>query len=357
MFTLVTGTPGASKTSNVIAKLLKETERPIFYRGIRDLQLPWKELTDEETKNWPEHLPDGAILVVDEAQQIWPQKRFTKEVPSGLTALETHRHRGWDVYFITQDPGLLDPHARKIANEHFHYVRPFGAPMVVEYHSGTGSITPSTRTDLKRCVQKKKPLPKEAWGYYKSAEIHTHKFRPPKILFIMLAALLIAPLSWWAYFERLSSKGEEARAVAPVANQAGQAGNVAQAAPVDQAKKSWKELLKPEIEGLPWTAPLYDDIARKPTVVPMLSGCRVRQKDLKDCECYTQQGTVVSGVSWQMCLKVIEGGMFNHLAAAGAERSSDAEARSTPTASVEHAGGPTVVSITYTPQPRITPSS
>src|SRR5690554_4543795 len=122
MFTLVTGAPGAGKTSftiarfvekenNLLKKLLallakfinktaeEKPKRPIFYRGIRDLKLDWTELTDEQTLEWPKHLPVGAILIVDEAQQLWPVRPSSRPVPEGLSALETHRHYGWDIVF------------------------------------------------------------------------------------------------------------------------------------------------------------------------------------------------------------------------------------------------------------------
>lgn len=346
MFVLVTGAPGASKTSNVIAKFYKETSRPIFYRGIRDLTLPWQELTDDEAKRWPEHLPEGAILIVDEAQQLWPVRSSSKPVPEGLAALETHRHNGWDIWFITQEPSLLDSHARKLANEHYHYVRPFGAPFVTEYHSGTGAVAVSSTNDLRRCSQKKKPLPKEAWKFYKSAEVHTHKFRPPKILFVLLAALLIAPLSWFSFFSKLTDGGlaqdgkQEVASAAPSAAPA-----AASSAPApERANRPWAELLKPEIAGLPFTAPLYDEIARKPTAVPKLAGCIVRRKELRDCTCYTQQGTVIADASWSMCMAFIEGGMFDHLASEqpSGQRGDAADAGSAPRAAAQGdlAGGP-----------------
>jgi hypothetical protein len=357
MFTLVTGAPGASKTSNVIAKYAKETSRPVFYRGIRDLTLPWQELTDEETKRWPDHLPDGALLIVDEAQQLWPRRSASQPVPIGLSALETHRHRGWDIVFITQDPGLLDVHARKIANEHFHYVRPFGAPFVTEYHCGTGSINPATRNDLKRCTEKKKPLPKSVWGLYKSAEVHTHKFRPPKILFVVLACAVLAPLAWYTFFSKFGSGGLAQDGKPVIEQSSSSASLVAPQEKSDEPKKSWKELLKPEVAGLPFTAPLYDDIARTPTAVPRLAGCVISRKTMSRCTCYTQQGTTIPDVSRDMCVAFIRGGMFNHLAKDEGERAGDGEARTTPPAPEGGpASGPSVVVIEKQSTPRLSAS-
>ena len=162
MFALVTGTPGAGKTSSTLLRFKDVKDRPVFYRGIRDLspELGWFELTDEQARDWHENVPEGGIVIIDEAQQLFPVRPSSREVPAGLKALETHRHKGWDVIFITQEPGLLDSHARKIANEHFHYVRPFQAPMITEYHCGTGAISPSNRADLARCSQSGSRSPK-----------------------------------------------------------------------------------------------------------------------------------------------------------------------------------------------------
>lgn len=348
MFVLVTGAPGASKTSNVIARFMKETGRPIYYRGIRDLTLSWNELTDEQTLDWPNHVPEGAILIVDEAQQLWPVRPSSKPVPAGLTALETHRHKGWDVWFITQEPSLLDSHARKLANEHFHYVRPFGAPFVVEYHSGSGAVSVGSSTDLNRCNKTKKALPKAAWGAYKSAEVHTHKFRPPKIVYLLIALIIIAPFAWWNFFRSVGEMG----GVAP-----GQESGPATQAPAPagagsgggQPRRPWRELLTPEIAGLPFTAPLYDDIARKPTAAPMLAGCVVRQRELRDCTCYTQQGTVIADAPWSMCMAFIKGGMFNHLASEqpSGRRGDAADAGGAPRAgaSGDLAGGPSAAQV------------
>lgn len=313
MFTLVTGAPGAGKTSTVIAKLADVKNRPIFYRGIRDLALDWQELTDDEARDWHENVPDGAIIVIDEAQQLFPVRAPSRPVPPGLTALETHRHHGWDVWFITQEPGLLDSHARKIANEHFHYVRPFGAPFVVEYHSGTGAVSVSSKSELAGCNQRKKALPKKAWGLYKSAEVHTHKFRPPKILYILAAMLLIVPLAWYSFFRDFSVAGtgvedsgiEQVGTFGPGRSSDGS---------VQPERKSWTELLTPEIQGLPFTAPLYDDKARVATSVPRVAACMHPPKRPRECVCYTQQGTKIFDMPWQMCAAFVRDGMFNHMA-------------------------------------------
>lgn len=315
MFTLVTGTPGSGKTSSTLLRFKDLKDRPVFYRGIRDLSsdLGWFELSDEQAKDWQDHVPEGAVVIVDEAQQLFPVRPSSRPVPAGLTALETHRHKGWDVVFITQEPGLLDSHARKIANEHIHYVRPFGAPMITEYHCGTGAISPSNRADLARCSQKRKALPKGAFGLYKSAEVHTHKFRPPRLLFVLGALVAVAAGSWWWFFSSFSLGGVEPDAATAVE------GVPRGAAPV--ASADWSTLLTPEVPGIPYTAPLYREAAVNVRAVPVISGCMAFETDQSDCRCYTQQGTRIRDLSLQVCKRALSDGVFNHLAASDPEPS------------------------------------
>lgn len=338
MFWLITGKPGNSKTSHAIDFVLhdkrfavegSETRRPVYYRGIRGLTLDWHELTDSETENWSDHVPDGAVLVVDEAQEIWPVRPSSKSVPRGVAALETHRHHGWDVIFISLDPSLLDANVRKICNEQFHYSRPFGAPFVIEYHSGSGYVNPASRTDLASCVQKKKRLPKRVWGLYKSAEIHTHKFRPPKVLFAIPIFAAVAGYFFWQFTSNYGVS-DDTSVITGETGAASTAGNTGSANGIGRYEvvtASWSEMMTPEIPGLPYTAPLYNDIARQPSTAPVIHGCMAFENDQSDCRCYTQQGTRIADMPHAMCLKALKDGVFNHLASNDSDASGRGAAR------------------------------
>ncbi|MBU57718.1 MAG: hypothetical protein CL543_02465 [Alcanivorax sp.] len=320
MFTLVTGAPGSSKTSHTLAKYMNEKSRPVYYRGIRDLKLEWNELTDDQAREWHEHVPDGAIVILDEAQQLFPVRPSSKAVPPGLTALETHRHHGWDVIFISQEPTLLDSHARKICNEHLHYSRPFGAPYAIEYHSGSGFVSPGNKSELDRCNKTRRKLPKQVFGLYHSAEIHTHKFRPPKLVYILVVVMAVAAFSWWKFFRDFEVAGAGATADAAVAEQS--SGGIARITGAEQFPAgNWSELVRPQIAGLPYTAPVYDAIARKPVAAPVVAGCMAFENDQSDCRCYTQQGTRIRDMAVQVCRRALEDGVFNHLAATDPEPS------------------------------------
>lgn len=126
MITLITGLPGACKTlytlNYVKAKAEKEG-RPVYYNGIPELTLPWEMIDDPE--KWYE-LPEGAIIVIDECQRVFRPRASSAAVPMHVEKFETHRHRGYDIFLITQHPMLLDGNVRRLSGQHFHCVRTFG---------------------------------------------------------------------------------------------------------------------------------------------------------------------------------------------------------------------------------------
>lgn len=319
MFIIVSGLPGAGKTLHTIAnykklnddlKKQKKPPRSIYYCGIPLTEegaelLGWTELTSEQIKNWPEELPAGSILIVDEAQKIWPVRSSSKAIPPELREIETHRHKGVDLVFITQDPSLLDSHARKLANEHTHYIRPHGAKYSKRYHSGSGVVSVTNKSELNALVVSRVGHPKHIYSLYKSAEVHTHKFRPPKILYFFIGFLIL--LAFLAY--RASNMFGSDEESGPIAQ--GQVSSL-QKTTQDREDMGWAELLKPEIRGLPYTAPLYREKAMEVTEVPRIAGCA----EFKDvCHCFTQQGTVIHDISKSACKNRMEYRPFDHLLA------------------------------------------
>jgi hypothetical protein len=66
--------------------------------------------------------------------------------------------------------------------------------------------------------------------------------------------------------------------------------------------------LTPVITGLPWTAPIYHDIA-KPVSMPIIKGC-IRDVTGDRCACYTQQTTVID-MPHAVCLVYVQHHAFN----------------------------------------------
>jgi len=339
MFLIVTGSPGSSKTLNVISQFKSVTDRPIYYRGISltdegKSKLGWIELSDDEARDWPDHCPSGAIVIIDEAQEIWPVRPAGTAVPSGLTALEKHRHKGYDVVFLTQHPMLLHTHARKICNEHHHYSRPFGTKRPIRYHSGSGFVNPSDTKELKfSCTQKRIPLDTSTYPLYKSAEIHTHKSRVPfgVIKMWVLIALVLGLVGFCVYWLISVISGEKEGlthrpdSLPSSPQQSSLSLSTSAISPVSSRRDvDWSTALIPEIDGIPYTAPLYNDAASKVKSVPRVAACIASKAR---CQCFTQQATVIHGVRDQVCRQHVQQGTFDHMHEENRERGGGSRAR------------------------------
>ncbi|SCZ52948.1 zonular occludens toxin domain-containing protein [Thiohalomonas denitrificans] len=195
---LTTGLPGHGKTLRTIVDVeerrIKEG-RPVYYHGIPELKLDWHELADPF--QW-HLLPDGAIIVIDEAQQTFPVRPSGARVPEHVSPFETHRHRGHDVVLVTQHPHLIDAHVRKLVERHQHVMRPFGHSYAVVYEWQV-CVDPQRRGVEKDALKSRWKYPKDAFGAYKSASVHTVRKRlPGKLLLLPLLGVLLGLLLWVA---------------------------------------------------------------------------------------------------------------------------------------------------------------
>lgn len=122
MISLITGLPGAGKTSLMVHMLMTRTDlqnRPLFVDGIPELKIPTMTIPDGETmETWHEWAPTGAVLVIDEAQRIFRPRPAGSKVPPHIQELETHRHKGIDIFVLTQHPRLIDVNLRSLIGEH-----------------------------------------------------------------------------------------------------------------------------------------------------------------------------------------------------------------------------------------------
>jgi hypothetical protein len=309
---LTTGTPGAGKSLWTIAHveaLRKETGREVYYSGIKGLTLPWHEfgkpgpageehLTD--ATDWHQ-CPTGAIIVIDEAQRVFRPRGAGTKVPDTIAAFETHRHRGHDIFLVTQNPGLIDSNIRKLTETHRHLMRKFGATLsTVHRWQGVRDNCDKSRKDS---IPTQWRFPKEAYGWYKSSEVHTVKFRLPGKLWLALCLpLVIGVLAWYVFWGRAMLRGD----TVPARVTGGGSVPAGAAPTLPGAVKAWdvKDFV-PRLEGLPHTAPRYDELT-KPVRVPTLVGCIV---GTGKSYCITQQGTKVYPPK-EVIANIMEHGMF-----------------------------------------------
>lgn len=311
MITLITGLPGNGKTLYTLSfvKALAEKEnRPVFYSGISDLALDWTEI---EPEKWFE-APTGAIIVIDECQRVFRPRSLGKDVPEYVAKLETHRHQGVDLFLITQHPLLADSSIRRLVGCHKHVVRAFGTQGATIHEWGSCKDTCDKTSGRADSIKTRWKYDKDAYKYYKSAELHTVKAKIPLRLYFLILApilLILAVFYMYSFTKKQSEKQIEKEGV----SQSLQAENNFQLA---MQKPSYLNAIQdakqfiydstPRVEGLAYTAPRYDELT-KPTRVPVPAGCIDIVKG--DCTCYSQTGSRLR-MHQLMCKKIIADGLF-----------------------------------------------
>ncbi len=319
MIYLFTGAPGSSKTLNVIKTISEDKtfkDRNIYYHRIKELKLPWISLDEEEVKNW-DTLPDGSVLVVDEAQYLIPVRDPRKPVPEWVLKMSEHRHKGYDLIFMTQSPNLLDAGFRRFVGRHTHIERIFGLESA-KWLTWEKCVTDvDDHFKRKEAVIKRVGFDKKYYGSYKSAEVHTHKRKIPAKVFIPFIALvfligLIAHFvnSWGG---RLDAESLPDAVTAPVEKLAGVIRTDNKASPA--AHLSTEDYIKahtPRLPDVPWSAPVYDALT-VPKTFPRPQCIRFNRgyDNPPLCKCYTQQATPLE-ISDKACNRYVDNGYFNH---------------------------------------------
>ena len=186
MITLITGTPGSGKTLRSIWWLLNEYmkadkstgfTRPI-YTNVEGIKLEVEPLPDD----WRD-TPEGSVILMDEAQQIWPSTgRPGVSQNEQIRSLETHRHTGHDFILVTQFPTLIDSHVRKLVGKHEHLRRALGGADASHVHAKNEVFDVKDKGDLNNADHHVWQFDKKIYKLYKSASIHTTKWHFPKKL-------------------------------------------------------------------------------------------------------------------------------------------------------------------------------
>lgn len=302
MITVITGVPGSGKTLfclDEVRKLADKEGRTVYYSGIKDLKLPWVEF---DALTWPD-LPTGSIIVIDECQTYFRPRANGSTVPRHISEFETHRHKGFDVFLITQHPMLIDQNIRRLCGRHVNVVRAFGMNKATlqEWNKIKENCDKNATDASKRGWD----YPKDVFNLYKSAELHTHRVRIPREVFILVACVLaFAALGWYVYKSRIASNAEPASTAPSGLPGATQPGGPAPLTS-EQKRLAYLDTHVPRVSGLPHTAPVYDSVT-KPVHAPYPAACI---QSATRCQCYTQQGTRLD-VSSELCKGIAQGGFF-----------------------------------------------
>ena len=339
MIILVTGVPGSGKTLftiNYVKAWAERENRQVFQNGIEILDpaaLPWHPL--EDANLWYKCEPKS-IIVVDECQRFWRPRSSGTAVPVSIKEMETHRHLGVDLVLITQNPGLVDANIRKLVGRHFHVVRSFGRDRAtVREWESCKELSKST---IKEAVPHYFKYPKESYGWYKSAEVHTHKKRVPMRVYVMYAIPVFLVICFGAAYvvvHKASRVGVEGVAKAAGTDVGG--GGVRGGKVEHLSRVEWLKIREPRIAGLVHTAPVYDELT-KPTRVALPVACVRGERERGRCQCYSQDATVMD-VGTALCMDIVARGFFLDFAA---EKKNDAGAPKQGAAAVVGGAGPAV---------------
>lgn len=301
MLTLKTGVPGSGKTLTLVDELRKacqaEAPRATYVHGIPDLALPVLPLPVyapvQQTKQGQAQVrntlevewsvvPDGALVVIDEAQHLFPVRGAGSAVPGYVSWLNTHRHRGIDIVLITQHPRLIDSAVRKLVGKHQHYRRLWGGQRHVCYEWDHCSEALTSMETAQKSVHE---FPKRAFSAYKSAEVHTkQKFSKPLWLLVpvlaLVGAVFVGPKAFEVLSGSMSGKGIGAGQAEAPASAPGAPG-----APIKPGMTPAQALAAGVTSALPSAAP--DPRVKVAATFPAaLGGCWITPGA---CQCVTNE--------------------------------------------------------------------
>lgn len=338
MITLITGAPGAGKTAALVDMLSTvDPARLVYVSGIPDLSLPGRTVHAlDDVATWPETVPDGALVVIDEVQRVWRPRASGQAVPQDIAQLETHRHHGLDFWIITQNPGLVHKNVRSLVGRHVH-LRDVGylGRWWYEWPECAENCLTGWRTAP---IKKRYRLPRRVFGLYRSASMHIKGQRSfPMMVAVGALALVGAVAASWFAWQSISQKGQAPVTVAPASIQPGtttapvMAPTVPASAPPDQNRLIDDRIdWIPRISSRPESAPAYDRLRQVRSMPVVVGGyCSA-----SGCRCYTQQATD-AGLSSDACRQWVEKRPFDAY-------TTDVEYWPTTSAEVEVTGGDAV---------------
>lgn len=312
---LYTGQPGNGKTALMMERLLDEAkrgQRPIFAAGIDGLQ-PGLATVLDDPRDWNkidavtgEHVvPNGSLIFVDEAWKWFGHLHDAtrQATPKHVLDLAEHRHRGLDFVWTTQQPNQLYPFVRGLIGSHAHVVRRFGTKMIDVFK--WGELNEDVKSSAKRDLAQRttRLLPSQAFGAYKSAEVHTIKPRIPMKVMALPALALGAIIAGYLAYQSLRPDNMSAKAGGgiPVAQATESASGVPASTQADAPKfkdaTDYARQHLPRFAMMPWTAPVFDDraVTADPAVICISSlAGKDAQGEWKEasCTCLTEQGTL-----------------------------------------------------------------
>ena len=330
MIYLITGTPGTGKTAFAVSSIINnreglfkyETEdgevvdRPLYFchiDGLDEKALKAHRLTEEQIQSAPlnELVPQGSVVIVDEADYAYPTRAAAKEVPPYVKTLKELRHDGFTLILMTQHPSMLDSYLRNLVGKHWHLERKQVGTKLYEFYRCETNL--ASACAAKGVTSDFYKPDKRAFKYYKSASVHIKFKKKLHPVFYGMGLLLVcAPLFFYyssGRFKRYVGADEQPAAVAIAetsapAQQQAAADNYPAAPPMAASVPIGAKVedYRPRIANLQETAPIYDNL-RQVADFPRRVAC-VASAD--SCNCYSQQATILPNISTAECRAIVK---------------------------------------------------
>jgi zona occludens toxin len=302
--TLITATPGGGKTALAVSMMAEAVKkgRPVFQQGIPELKLPYIPLPP--VADWTEHrtdpedpdqrhlpyftFPENALIVIDEAQRIFRVRSAASRVPDHVAAFETVRHTGVTFILITQSPGFLDSHIRKLVGQHVH-LRDVGL-LGRWWYEWPELGNPEAFKGAP--IKKKFALPKSSFGLYKSSSLHIKRqYSIPPAMIVLAVAVVLAVVAIWRVYHQVEKKVHPDAVISASNGAPGAASSVVGASANTGVRSSdaaeQLAAFVPVVPGHPESAPAYSAL-RDVKTMPRVVGVACMGKR---CQAFTQQGT------------------------------------------------------------------
>ena len=325
MLFLVTGQPGNGKTLWALVhveRLRQKDSRVVYYHGVEGLTLPWLPMpltasgysAKEIEKGFPAHapdwdaVPDGAVIFIDEAHKFFPPRSSSTIARPYVQFLAEHRHRGFDVFCITQGVANIDGFLRSRVGKHFHVDRRFGVE-ATRLWQWERCADPTSTKDKKEGQSVRWSFPREAYGWYTSSVQHTHKRELPwRKIGVLVGAVVVAIVSvslFVAHF-RSSARGP---AVLSQSSGVGSWGGSFGGSTVN-GQSYWGVGRGERVRGFPESAPIYDSL-QKPVTQPRVEGCaQMAVGGVIRCDC-TGVNSALLDIPLEICVQFVRKGWFD----------------------------------------------
>lgn len=154
-------------------------------------------IPDEERERNLKNFTHGSLVVVDEVQYCWPSAgtKLTEDIKH----LTMHRKYGLDFVLITQSPHLIHKDVLAVVDRHIHIRSAWFGRHMFEWPEYCP--TPKAMSSKLQATKKRFKLPKQAFGTYRSASVHTKqkKSLPAGIYFFPLLLLLLPIMAYRTY--------------------------------------------------------------------------------------------------------------------------------------------------------------